>query len=337
MQESTGNSIQPEVKLLAVIVVFKIRPAVSSSLLTLLDAARQAANSKLKLAVLIQDNTPGGQEAGDLPEDVRYQAAPHNPGLAQAYNSALKIAEMEGYDWLLTLDQDTSLPKNFLERISEIVATEGAAHPEVGAIVPLAIDDGRILSPYRLLAGALPCWYSAGSTGVVHHAMYAINSAATLRISALRKVGGYDPFFPLDMSDINLCHKLHKAGIQTFVAADLVIHHELALLDKRGRMTPERYRVGLLDECAFYDLEMGFLGRLERLIRLVGRIWKDRLEPDLLPFRTITLNEIKRRILIPRSKRITAWRAWAEARASGTQSVSLPTIEAVAIAVHRND
>jgi hypothetical protein len=256
--------------------------------------------------------------------------------LAQAYNSALKIAELEGYDWLLTLDQDTSLPINFLERISEIVA-EQAAHPEVGAIVPLAIDDGRILSPYRLLAGALPCWYSAGSTGVAHHATYAINSAATLRVSALRKVGGYDPFFPLDQSDINLCHKFHKAGIQTFLAGDLVIHHELALLDKRGRMTPERYRVGLFDECAFYDLEMGFLGRLERLIRLVGRIWKDRLQPDLLPFRTITSNEIKRRILIPRSKRITAWRAWAEARARGTQSVSLPTIEAVTITAHRND
>jgi GT2 family glycosyltransferase len=337
MQESISNSIQPEVKLLAVIVVFKIRPSASSSLLTLLAAARRVANSKLKLAVLIQDNTPGGQETGGLPENVRYQAAPHNPGLAQAYNSALKVAEMEGYDWLLTLDQDTSLPIDFLERISEIVA-EQAAHPEVGAIVPLAIDNGRILSPYRLLAGALPWWYSVGATGVAHHATYAINSAATLRISALRKVGGYDPFFPLDMSDISLCHKLHKAGIRTFVAGDLVIHHELSLLDKGGRMTPERYRVGLLDECAFYDLEMGFLGRLERLIRLVGRAWKDRLEPDLRPFRTITLNEIRRRITMPRSKRITAWRAWAERRASGTQSVSLPTIEAVTIATaHRND
>ena len=336
MQESISNSIQPEVKLLAVIVVFKIRPTASSSLLTLLAAARQAASTKLKLAVLIQDNTPGGQETGGLPEDVRYQAVPHNPGLAQAYNSALKVAEVEGYDWLLTLDQDTSLPINFLDRISEIV-TEQATHPEVGAIVPKVVGDGRTLSPYRLRAGALPCWYSAGSVGVAHHATYAINSAATLRISALRKVGGYDPFFPLDMSDINLCHKLHKAGIQTFVAGDLVIHHELALLDKRGRMTPERYRVGLLDECAFYDLEMGFLGRLERLIRLVGRVWKDRLEPELHPFQTITLNEIKRRILIPRSKRITAWRAWAEARASGTQSVSLPTIEAVTILAHHND
>jgi GT2 family glycosyltransferase len=336
MQESISNSIQPEVRLLAVIVVYKIRPSAASSLLTLLAAAQQAANSKLKLAVIIQDNTPGGQEAGDLPENVRYQAAPHNPGLAQAYNSALKIAEVEGYDWLLTLDQDTSLPMNFLERISEIAA-EQAAHPEVGAIVPLAIDDDHIVSPYRLLAGALPRWYSAKSIGVAHHATYAINSAATLRVSALRKVGGYDPFFPLDVSDINLCHKLHKAGIETFVAGDLAINHELALLDKPERMTPERYRAGLLDECAFYDLEMAFLGRLERLIRLIGRVWKERLEPDLLPFRTITLNEIKRRILIPRSKRIIVWRAWAEARASGTQSVSLPTIEAATIAVHRND
>src|ERR1700744_1601622 len=142
MQESINNSTQPEVRLLAVIVLFKIRPSVSSSLLTLLASARQAANSKLKLEILIQDNTPGGQEAGDLPENVRYCVAPHNPGLAQAYNSALKVAEKEGYDWLLTLDQDTSLPVNFLERISEI-ALEQAAPPEVGAIVPKVVGDGR--------------------------------------------------------------------------------------------------------------------------------------------------------------------------------------------------
>ncbi|WP_035349666.1 glycosyltransferase family 2 protein [Edaphobacter aggregans] len=314
MQESISNSIQPEVKLLAVIVVFKIRPDASSSLLTLLAAARQAANSKLKLAVIIQDNTPGGQETGDLPEDVRYQAAPHNPGLAQAYNSALQIAEVEGYDWLLTLDQDTSVPINFLERISEIAA-EQAAHPEVGAIVPKVVGDGRTLSPFRLAGGALPRWYANNFVGTASGPTYAVNSASTVRVAALRQIGGYDPFFPLDISDLNMFHKLANSGKKVFIAGDVIVHHELALLRKEERMSVERYRAGLLDECAFWDMKLGSLARLERIVRLTGRAFKDLLDPQKSQYLSVTLSEMKRRLFTSRRRRIDGWREWSNDRA----------------------
>ncbi|WP_158793108.1 glycosyltransferase [Granulicella sp. L60] len=314
MQESISDAIQPEIKLLAVIVVFKIRPGASSSLLTLLAAAQQAASSKLKLAVLIQDNTPGGQDAGDLPENVRYQAAPHNPGLAQAYNSALKIAEMEGYDWLLTLDQDTSLPINFLERISEI-ALEQAAHHEVGAIVPKVVGDGHSLSPFRLVWGALPRWYATDFIRTASCPTYAVNSASTLRVVTLCQIGGYDPFFPLDISDLNMFHKLANSGKKVFIAGDVIVHHELALLRKEKRMSVERYRAGLLDECAFWDMKLGSLARLERIVRLTGRAFKDSFNPEKSQYLSVTLSEMKRRLFTSRRRRIEAWRGWSNSRA----------------------
>jgi hypothetical protein len=154
----------------------------------------------------------------------------------------------------------------------------------------------------------------------VSQATYAVNSTSTLRISAIQQVGGYDPLFPLDLSDINLFHKLHAAGHDVFVAGDIRIHHELALLDKKERMNLDRYRDGLLDECAFYDLELGPLARLERLIRLAGRVCKDSFEPGLIHFRAATLHELRRRILTPRSQRIATWRRWAQVRQKTTQS-----------------
>src|SRR5271154_641990 len=131
-------------RVLAIIVLFKMRPCESPTLRTLVEASREVSTAKpeLDLAILIQDNTPGAQDAGDLPAGVRYKSAPENPGLASAYNRALEIAHAEGYNWLLTLDQDTLLPKNFLSRICDLaVLLEGS--PEIAAIVPQITGSGR--------------------------------------------------------------------------------------------------------------------------------------------------------------------------------------------------
>jgi hypothetical protein len=85
-------------------------------------------------------------------------------------------------------------------------------------------------------------------------------------------------------------------------------------------MNLDRYRDGLLDECAFYDLELGPLARLERLIRLGGRACKDSFKPNLIHFRAATLHELRRRILTSRSQRIATWRRWAQVRQKTTQN-----------------
>jgi len=302
-------------RVLAVIVIYKICPSESPSLKTLLTAAAQIRGSSLELGILVQDNTPGGQDPGFLPGQVRYEAAPHNPGLAHAYNRALEIAETEGYDWLLTLDQDTALPADFLTRIEE-VARRFQPSQAIAAIVPQVVGDGRILSPFWFKGGILPSWFRTGFVGSPSQAIYAVNSASTLSVAALKLLGGYDPLFPLDVSDINLFHKLRGAGKKVFVAGDIVVHHELALLDKGERMSIDRYRSGLMDECAFWDLNMGPLARLERMVRLVGMACKGFLKSDQHAFRRATISELKRRLGTSRTRRIAEWRNLTSARSA---------------------
>jgi GT2 family glycosyltransferase len=305
--------MQPVVRLFAVIVTYKMRPHESSTLRTLLDTARKVESDGLELGVLVWDNTPGGQDAGVIPAGVRYQAAPDNPGLARAYNSALETAHAEGFDWLLTLDQDSVLPANFLTRITDL-ARKLQSTPRVAAIVPQVTGDGRNLSPFQFALGTVPRCFRYGVTGIQEHATYAVNSAATLRVDALRSIGGYDPMFPLDISDINLFHRLQHSGKRVFVAGDLMIGHDFSLLKKHGRMSVERYRAMLLDECAFWDMNMGPLARVERMIRFVGRTCKDLLVPESRDFQRITLAELKRRLLTPRRRRIAEWTNWARMR-----------------------
>ena len=164
------------------------------------------------------------------------------------------MANTDQYDWLLTLDQDSILPSNFLVRITEL-AGKFQSTSTIGAIVPQVKGDGRNLSPFYFALGTLPRWFSYGYTGIPARATYALNSAATIRVAALRQIGGYDPMYRLDVSDINTFHHLHRAGNNVFVAGDLLVSHDFSLLKKHRRMSVERYRAMLWDECAFLGFE----------------------------------------------------------------------------------
>ncbi len=301
-------------QLLAVIVLWKCKPEASASFKTLLAAQGLAPECKLK--ILLYDNTPGGQVFETLESNVLYEAAAENTGLAGAYNRALQLAQTQGYPWLLTLDQDTSLPPHFLRRLAELAA-KCCPDPSIAAMVPQIVGDGRMLSPHWFWGGAIPKWFRSGFVGIPSQATYAFNSASTLRVDALLKIGGYDPRFPLDNCDTELFHRLNRSGKRVFVAGDLQVEHELSLLDLNKRMPLSRYERLLRDECAFWDMEMGSVARLERKLRLAWRLfkhWKEGHDPDL---RDATRKELIRRLVCPRRKRIEEWEREVETRLRG--------------------
>jgi GT2 family glycosyltransferase len=298
---NSDGSTHP-IRVLAIVVVYKMLPGETTTLQTLLESQRMAPES-LQLNILVADNTPGGQDPGPLPAGIRYFALPDNPGLARPYNEALALAEEEGYPWMLTLDQDTRLPVNFLPLL-EKQARRYESDVRVSAIVPRIVDEGRIISPFRFVGGFLPYILSAQSRGIVGRFASALNSSSLFRVSALRKAGGYDPEFPLHNSDTRLYQLLDNAGGRVAIADEIVVQHSLSILQRQSRMSPERYRKLLEDECIFWDRHMGALGRSERLIRLLGRLCKGYLSHEDSSFQRITRAELLRRITVSRRRRM---------------------------------
>src|ERR1700761_3172341 len=121
--------------LLAIVVLYRRLPHESPALTTLLEAIHEANVPALRIRIVVADNTPGGQQPGPLADDVGYRAYPTNPGLAVPYNEAIDTARSEGFDWLLTLDQDTHLPANFLSTMIQ-TAMSHADDKSVAAVVP---------------------------------------------------------------------------------------------------------------------------------------------------------------------------------------------------------
>jgi hypothetical protein len=79
-------------KLLAVVVIYKMQPSLSPTLRTLLRSRELSRETNAEIRILVWDNTPNGQCPTDLPSCIRYVSAPNNPGLSPAYNEALATA-----------------------------------------------------------------------------------------------------------------------------------------------------------------------------------------------------------------------------------------------------
>ncbi len=291
----------------AVIVLYHTAPDESASLLTLIEARRRLSPEAGHLHIVLWDNSPQGQDNAGLPEGVRYVHDASNSGLANAYNRTVELAMEQQSEWLITLDQDTTLPGDYLVKMAEAVQ-RASRYSGIGAVVPRIEADGKRLSPNVFVMGAVPYWSRRGFSGVPKNQVFAFNSGAMLRVDALRQVGGYTPWFWLDNSDSHLFSELHRHGKRVYIAGEVQVQHEFSLKDIRKRMSAKRYEQALLAESAFWDLNMNWLAGCERTMRLIlrmGRQW-ERRDPDEL--RQITWDAAIARLFKSRAKRVDRWR-----------------------------
>jgi GT2 family glycosyltransferase len=310
-------------KLFAVVVLYKLKPNESIAFTTLQDAIYESQLSHANFGILLYDNTPGGQDIGPVPAEVQYRADPNNSGLATAYNYALEIAEEKGFDWLLTLDQDTTLPVDFLSKLRS-AAEYVAPMSSVAAIVPQISSDRRLVSPFTLTKHwTVTKVFPDGYIGIPLENVYAGNSATTTKVSALRAIGGYDPRFYFYFSDIVMNRRLHSNNLSTLVAGDIHVEHELSGLDLKNRTTLDLYDERCRAEEALFDEYMGRINGIGLIMRityrLAFRLWK--MGGSFAHFK-IGLRYLCRRLFYSRKHRMESWRKFLEHRSASQSDVN---------------
>jgi|ERR1035437_48843 GT2 family glycosyltransferase len=298
-----------EFKLLAVVILYRMRPCESVAFNTLQKAISCFPNGEADIRVLLYDNTPGGQDIGELPSGVQYKADVENSGLATAYNYALTNADEKGFDWLLTLDQDTSLPIDFICKLWHAAAFVAPMH-DIAAIVPCVSSNGRVLSPFTLMKHwTIMRHFPDEFVGIPLECVYAANSGTTTKVKVLKEIGGYDPRYRLDLSDFFMNHRLHCHKLRFFVAGNIHLEQELSSHDLKNRSTPGRYDEYLRAEEGFCD---EYLGRVVGIVvviklfyRLVYKLWRS---GGGLPYFKIGLRFLCRRLFYSRKHRMESWR-----------------------------
>lgn len=135
-----------------------------------------------------------------------------NQGIAKALNQLTTAAQKEGFDWILTLDQDSVAPSNIVEEFEKYTNNLNA-----GMLCPVICDRNK---------------------GVVIEAKdgykeidECITSGSLLNITAWREIGGFDESMFIDGVDFDICYRLRKNGYKILCIQSVVLLHELGRIE----------------------------------------------------------------------------------------------------------
>lgn len=142
----------------------------------------------------------------------------HNRGIARSLNDGLRRASAQSVPWLLTVDQDSTLARDYVDRI--VAAADSAVAVlgphAVGAVGAGSIDDdsGALSYPVRSVGG-LPCTEEL------------IQSGTLWSVAALNAIGGFDETLGIDGVDAAACVRLRASGRRLILAPGLSLGHRV--------------------------------------------------------------------------------------------------------------
>ena len=266
--------------ILAVIVLYQRDPAQSQSVSSLCHILNENAELAKQFSLVLYDNSPQPQShALTAVCPIHYVHDSANGGLASAYNFALVRAESEQRTWLLLLDQDTTLTRDFLFELVETAKTLPLSSP-VAAILPKLTVNGVVHSPaipflQQIRRQFLPHTPPIGRdvVGVLQQRMCSYNSGSTLRVSALRAVGGFPAEYWLDFLDHAVFQALFIAGYRVYLMLATLVH-DASYTDMSSVPLWRSYNV-LAAQMLYVKQNGNFLDRL------LYRIWLLRLSKKL--------------------------------------------------------
>lgn len=236
--------------ILAVVVLYQMTACRSPTLLSFCRALDESGLAS-QFSLLIYDNSPSRQAVpGSFPVAIQYLHDPANGGVAAAYNAALQMAEKNGVEWLLLLDQDTEISADYLKTLWRRLL-ETAAERRFAAWVPKILSRNEIVSPARVLWAGGTTPLDKALCGEALGEIAAINSGALLRVSALHEIGGFNRDLRLDFLDIWVFNRLHRAGYRVYVL-ESVLQHELSF-SHMASVPLNRYKNFLYAEALFYQ------------------------------------------------------------------------------------
>ena len=300
--------------ILAVVVLYKTPIDKSQTLNGLSDVLLKDSELSAAYSLLIWDNSPEALEDPSYAVPFTYRHSSWNCGVSGAYNEALAIAEELDLTWMLMLDQDTHVTREFLVTMLHH-ARALATRKDIAAIVPTVRSRGIVVSPKRQLF-ARNARYPVGICGIADGEAIAINSGCVVRVSSLRIIGGFSSEFWLDYSDLYVFHQLFKRNMRVWRAADALLQHEMSIMDYDRLMTPWRYKNFSYAETAFHDLYKGRLENAIQTCRLFARALKQRVKYKNPEYSRIAWRQWGYRMTTSKKHRIDLWHKHCTKRAS---------------------
>lgn len=166
--------------------------------------------------LLVVDNGSTRENLGEIKQGlsgiqgVELLVLKKNMGIGYALNLGLKRSKQCGYQWLLTLDQDSVANENMVERLYEYAEK----NRKTAVVFPSLINS------------------LSSSCGRVEHKNYAITSGNLINVEFLNAIGGFNEDYFIDGVDFEFCLRVANAGFFITRINDALLNHRLG--DKKA-------------------------------------------------------------------------------------------------------
>ena len=134
-----------------------------------------------------------------------------NLGIAAALNQLTNYAGSNGYDWILTLDQDSICEEKLVERLLAAAESENTA-----MVAPLIIDRG-IPEEGSQQRKQLPA---------TENVSFCITSGCLTNVKAIIETGGFNEWLFIYEVDREICIRLLRRGYKMIRVNTVKLYHE---------------------------------------------------------------------------------------------------------------
>lgn len=184
--------------------------------------------------VLVLDNTPSPalaiKTACDHISNLEWRAMGANVGLASALNAGIDAARSGGFTYLLTLDQDSLLPKGAVQQLLATIKSQ--RNIAVAGPIYHGSTGNRSWIPWRRGIFLIP--YSPPLATGRYESFFAISSGSLIDIQAAERIGPFDDGLFIDSVDQEFCLRAWRSGYRVVVDSAVDMLHELGVRSAGG-------------------------------------------------------------------------------------------------------
>lgn len=176
----------------------------------------QRVKGQVDECILVDNNSNNIDEVKSLAADegIRVIHLDKNEGIASAQNKGFAYFDSKFFEWVLTLDQDSLIPYDTLEKYKN---TKKMDRESTAIISAKYFDRNWTDSQKEALV-------YQGKENVIEKKLV-ISSGNLVRVLSWKKVDGFDESLFIDMVDYDFCVKLGIAHYKIWQANNIVMEH----------------------------------------------------------------------------------------------------------------
>lgn len=202
-------------------------------------------NTKVEIIIVDNDYSPELESKYSSSKDVVYIKSPGNIGFAAGNNLGFKYALKNKTDIIVTINNDTEVPRDFIQKIT----TSKILDKSIGAVGGLIYfaKGFEYEKGYKKSDLGKVVWYGGGKIDwknvyVGHDAVNQIESGQfsvsetpfitgclmIIRSDVLEKIGLFDERYCMYLEDADLCERLKRAGFKLIFDPNIKLWHKVA-------------------------------------------------------------------------------------------------------------